>query len=175
MREQLKSISQESSFVGWGLFPSFAALIGASTGVFGVIILTTAFAAENFHREVLLAALALGISLVAGVSGLIMIHGSRGTPWEMWSPIMATVLRMGLTLLFLAGFLVMQQGLVTIRFLLYLIVFYVVILAFETFLSLYHLNCNLAAARKTGKPRACDVSSRPRQAGDLEVSSQGED
>ena len=130
--------------------------------------------AADFKSEALYAALALGISLTGGVAGLFVIDLGCGKAWEAWSSIVAMGVRMVLTLLFLAGFLGLAKGLVTISFLLYVIFFYAVILSFETFHSLRKLKGGSAAAN-TARTGISHVRVRKDQFGDLEVSSQKKD
>ncbi|MGQ9760928.1 MAG: hypothetical protein ACUVQH_03350 [Thermogutta sp.] len=167
--------SEESPSPAWGLCRSLAALTGMMIAPIPVVIAITVLSGGDIFYELFSATLALGISLVGGTSGLVVMHGSRGTSWEIWSPITAMVVRMVLTLVFLAGALLITDGLVTIKFLLYVILFYVVTLSFETFLSLHTFSRGSAAAKKTGDPEPCGVSPRRRQSAHLEASSQHED
>jgi hypothetical protein len=155
----------------WGFPRSLAALVGVAGAAFCLAIGAIGLFAADFRSEAFNAALALGISVVSGVAGLLAIELSRGKVWEAWSSIVAMGVRMLLTLLLLTGLLTLAKGLVRISFLLYVIFFYAVILSFETFHSLRGLNRGSAAANtaRTGTSR---VRARGDQFGDLEVSSQ---
>jgi len=147
-------------------------LVGVAGVAFCLAIGAIGLFAADFRSEALYAALALGISLVGGLAGLLAIDLGRGKPWEAWSSIVAMGVRMLLTLLLLTGPLTLAKGLVRISFLLYVIFFYAVILSFETFHSLRGLNRGSAAANTA----PTDTSGvRGDQFGDLEVSSQKKD
>ncbi len=107
-----------------------------------IVVVLLFLALTNPVSELPRLVVAMAVSGIGGIAGLAVISFSRGTSWGLWAPLAATPVRTVATLLGLTILLLLPEGLVTASLFLYLILFYVVILGGETFLTLRHLRKN---------------------------------
>jgi len=114
--------------------------LGVLAGVLGlaflILIAFLFLITEDFPSEVVRSTVALAICMIGGLAGLVVICLGQKTNWSVFAPLLASGVRTLFTLLVLTAVLLMSEGLVTVRMLLYLILFYIVIIWTETFLSL---------------------------------------